>query len=97
MRSIAGTRKEGKTPKRVSVPFQGSRIAPFCAIWELNTGGLCVSAPDPRPCILSKEPPQWPGIPQAGCGRNLSSYYREYGELAHSKCFGRKVRLTRSL
>jgi hypothetical protein len=55
---LQGHEKEGKTPKRVSVPFQ--------------TGGLCVSAPDPRPCILSKEPPQWPGMPQAGCGRNLS-------------------------
>src|SRR5579864_585495 len=28
-----------------------------------NTGGLCVSAPDPRPCILSKEPPHPAGMP----------------------------------
>src|SRR5579864_1349275 len=48
---LQGHEKEGKTPKRVSVPFQ--------------TGGPCVSAPDPRPCILSKEPPHWPGIPEA--------------------------------
>jgi len=39
---LQGHEKEGKTPKRVSVPFQ--------------TGGPGVSAPDPRPCI-SKEPP----------------------------------------
>jgi hypothetical protein len=28
---LQGHEKEGKTPKRVSVPFQGSRIAPFFA------------------------------------------------------------------
>jgi len=27
--SITGKEKKGNTPKRVSVPFQGSRIAPF--------------------------------------------------------------------
>jgi hypothetical protein len=43
--------------KRVPVPF--------------HTGGPGVSALNPRPC-LRKEPPHWPGMPQAGCGRNLS-------------------------
>src|SRR6185437_4745587 len=63
----------------------------FCAIWELNTGGPCVFAPDPRPCILSKEPPHSPSMPQAGCGRNLSVHYKAAEGPAHLKSADRSI------
>jgi len=66
-----GHKKEGNTPKRVSVPFQGSRIAPFLRSLGTQTGGLCVSAPDPRPCI-SKEPPHPAGY---ALGREVVGTY----------------------